>query len=1012
LWGTGATFVDINNDGMLDIYACAYDMPNRLYINLGIDGQGRSRFEEAAARYGLAYSGASMTMAFADIDNDGDLDGYLATTAKMPPAGTKFEVEFQGEKPVIPKDLEEYWQFIYLPGDAEAGLKPRAQKVEAGQRDHLFRNEDGHFTDITDESGIAGPYFTLSATWWDYNHDGLPDVYVSNDYYGPDKLYQNNGDGTFRDVLLSAVPNTPWFSMGSDQGDLNNDGYVDFFACDMSATTHYRDKVMMGNMSDTGWFLDFAEPRQYMRNALYLNTGTRRMMEVAYQAGLSSTDWTWNPRLADLDNDGRLDVFTTNGIIRDLMNSDLTNEANQRFAGGSPEWAKFWAELPMHPEKNMAFRNLGNMKFENVGAQWGLDRLGVSFGAATADFDNDGDLDLIVNNADAKVSIYENQDTTGNRVRIRLEGTRSNRFGVGATVQLVAAGMRQTQYVTLARGWLSACEPVLHFGLGEAEKIDELVIHWPSGHVQRFSELAGNSTHTITEPSRPVERADERGPAKTGPDRVRPSYRQAVTYQTVSHQENRYDDFERQPLLPNRQSQFGPAMSLGDIDGDGDLDGFLGGAAGYPGQVFVNDGKGWTPRPCDALQADASHEDVAAVWFDFDQDGDLDLYVVSGSDERSEGDDFYQDRLYLNDGQGELSRAVGVLPELRDNGSAVAAADFDQDGDVDLFVGGRARPGEYPLAAPSRLLVNEGGRLDERTPGAFSALGIVNAAMWSDVDGDGRLDLMVATEWGPVRLLRYEDETFVDRTREAGLADRLGWWNAIAESDLDRDGDIDYVVTNFGLNTKYKASPEKPELLYYGDMDGSGQADLVEAKFEGERCLPRRGYSCSSTAMPFLKTKVGTFHNFASSSLNDLYGEQLLEKCQRFECNTLTSGVLWNDGQGRFEFRALPFPAQAAPSFGVAAEDVDGDGHGDIVMAQNFYGPQRETGRMNGGVGLLLKGDGKGEFTAVWPNQSGVFVPGDARQVVMANVHGDESLEIVVAVNNGALQVFERVKAE
>lgn len=996
-WGTGATFVDIDNDGDLDIYACGYDVPNQLWIN------DRGVFTEKAREFGLDYNGASMTMAFADIDNDGDLDAYLATTAKQPPPGTKFGVRFEGKKPVVPEELREYWALMYLPGD-------RAKRTEAGQYDHLFRNDGGRFTEITKEAGIDGPYFSLSATWWDYNHDGFPDVYVSNDFLGPDMLYHNNGNGTFTNVIEDVVRHTPWFSMGSDLGDLNNDGLIDFFAADMSASNHYRDKVMMGNMDDSGWFLDLAQPRQYMRNAVYLNSGANHMMEVAFQTGLSSSDWTWSPRLEDFDNDGRVDVFATNGILRDAMNSDLSAMATKTFKDGSPEWAQFWARQPMHKEANQAFKNLGGLRFKNVAKEWGLDRVGVSFGAATADFDNDGDLDMVVNNADSAVSFYENRSTTGRRIRIKLRGTHSNRFGIGATVHVEAGGQQHARYLTLSRGWLSSCEPVLHFGLGKASRIEKLTVGWPSGHTQVFNDLPVDQDITISEPaSETTNQRTAHAPQSSGPtNSMRPIFQANDNPTVAMHKENDFDDFALQPLLPNRQSQLGPALAIADIDGDGDVDGYLGGASGHAGLLLINDDSKYTSRASETFSVDSDFEDIDALFFDADADGDQDLFVVSGSNEWRPKSQQFRDRLYLNNGSGRFSKAANILPSHRDSGSCVAGGDFDDDGDVDLFIGGRAVPGSYPVAAMSRLLRNDGGKFTDATPKFFDQLGIVTDAVWTDINNDQQLDLVLTTEWGPVRCLMNQNGELVDRTVELQLGQRVGWWNAVDAGDIDGDGDIDLVITNYGHNTKYNATAEKPELMYFGDLDGTGKPHIVEAKFEDNRCLPRRGFSCSQNAMPFLLPKMQTFHNFASSTIDELYSQQRLDQCQRFQANTLTSGVLINE-DNRFKFRALPPLAQIAPSMDVVLVDVDQDTHLDIVMAQNFYSPQRETGRMAGGLSLLLKGDGKGTFTPIWPRESGISLPDDTRRVVAADVNGDGRPDVIFAANDGPVNVLHNL---
>ena len=1001
-WGTGATFADVDNDGDLDLYVCGYACPNRLYVN-----QGDGTFKEEAATFGLDYNGGSMTMAFADADGDGDLDAYLATTGIPPGPGEEFRVQMVPredgvEVPVIPDRLKEFWGLIYLPGD-------KATRVEAAQYDRFFRNEtkDGssRFHDASKTVGIDGPHFTLSATWWDFDEDRRPDLYVSNDFTGADALYHNKGDGEFEDVVADVVPHTPWFSMGSDIADLNNDGRVDLFATDMAATSHYREKVTMGNMDDMGWFLEHPTPRQYMRNAIYLNTGTGRMLEGAFLTGLASTDWTWTPRLEDFDNDGLVDVFITNGNLRDTMNSDLTNYAENALKPGSKEYADFWVAQAMRKETNLAFKNKGELKFVPSGKDWGLDRHGVSFGAATADFDGDGDVDLVVSNADQPVSVYQNH-SRGNRIKVALRGTASNHFGLGATVRMeTASGQKQVRYLTLARGWLSSSDPVLYFGLGEEKSVAKLVVEWPSGHTQEFENLDVNRLFSITEPSgRPKASEREGAPAL---------FQQSSVLAEVRHEEEPYDDFARQPLLPNKLSQLGPATSWADIDSDGDDDFFIGGAKGHAARIFRNDGDGRfqdTPQP--GIVSHKYSEDMGGVFFDADSDGDLDLYVVSGGVECEPQDVLLQDRLYLNeDGKGTfVSAPAGAVPDHRESGSVVCAADFDRDGDTDLFVGSRSVPGRFPETPRSHLLRNEGGQFaaveDSLAPG-LGDTGLVTGAVWSDANGDGWIDLLVTHEWGPVKLYLNDEGKLNDATRAAGIDTLTGFWNGIAGADVDNDGDIDYAVTNLGLNTKYKASAKAPELLYYGSLGGSRQPRLIEAKFEDGTCYPRRGFSCSSHAMPMLKDKLKTFHNFASATLNELYNSANLSRSLKLEATTLESGILRNDGTGRFEFKPFPRLAQIAPSFGVVMAELTGDGAVDVCLAQNFFGPQRETGRMDGGLSLLLAGNGDGTFVPIWPKESGIVVEGDAKSLTLADVNGDAAPDLIFGVNDGALRAYE-----
>ena len=992
MWASATTFVDINDDGRLDLYICGFDCPNRLYINQG------DKFVERAAAYGLDYKGSSVEMAFADYDCDGDLDAYLVTNHMKPrdPTVPLKVIRRRGEAPQVNTEYQENFYFIkYREG---------YRRVRGGQYDYLFRNDDGKFVEVTEEVGIAKkPYLGLSANWWDYNEDGWPDLYVANDFMGPDLLYRNegpdaDGDITFTDVTSEALPHTPWFSMGSDFGDINNDGRIDYFASDMAGTNHYRDKLSMGNMSgpdSNAWFLNTPDPPQYMRNALYLNTGAERFMEVAYLTSLAKTDWTWTVRLADFDNDGWQDVFFTNGMTRDLLNGDLLAELKQlqdeHASSGDTTKTRFeiaqdfWERQSPFKLENLAFRNTGELKFKNVSKKWGLDHLGVSTGAAVGDLDNDGDLDLVVNGFEEPVRLYRNDVATQNSLRIRLIGDSSNRFGIGTTVRLFRSdGQQQVRHVSASRGFMSTSESIVHFGIGQSSQVEKLVIEWPSGIVQRFDNLAANQLYDVRETGAPESKIGM--PAE-------PMFVSSNLLREFSHQELDFDDFQYQPLLPNRYSQLGPGMAVGDVDGDGDEDLFIGGAAFTSGKLLLNDNNQFTLSDQSSMADDSEFEDMGSLFFDADLDGDLDLYVVSGGVEFEAGNPRYQDRLYLNDGRGEFTRS-SVLPEIHHSGSCVAASDFDQDGDIDLFVGGRIVPRHWPQAATSVLLRNQGGRFEivtsEVAPDVESA-GMVTSAIWSDVNNDGWSDLLVTYEFGPVRYFENRQGKLTEQTSVAGLGDDVGWFNSICSGDVDNDGDIDYFVGNFGLNTKYKVDKEHSALLYYGDFEGNGRKRIVEAKFEGETCLPRRGLSCSSHAMPMVKEKTPTFHEFAVSDLIEIYTDEKIETASKYEANNLESLVLINHSsptETRFELKPLPRIAQASPAFGCCFNDVDGDGNLDLLLAQNFYGPQRETGYMDGGVGLLLRGDGQGRFQPIDAEDSGIVISRDATSLVAMDIDG------------------------
>ena len=976
-WTTGASFNDINNDGHLDLFICAYDSDNHLFLNRG-DGT----FENVTESAGLKFNGANVKMAFADIDNDGDLDGYLVTN-RLEPIGNP-KIDYLGSKGnyTVAEHHRELASVINLPNGEQKFTK-------AGQYDHLFRNElnetgELRFTDISKESGIDGPDHGLDATWWDYDNDGDPDLYVSNDFTDPDKFYRNKGDGTFENIVGEALPHTPWFTMGSAAGDLNNDGLLDLVAADMSATTHYREKVSMGAMDAVAWFLDTAEPRQYMRNAVYLNTGTDRFMEIAHLTGLASSNWTWSIKINDLDGDGRQDVFATNGFPFDYLNSDVANELAKSGNATNPA---AWRDAPKLAEGNLAFQNSGDYRFKKTGSRWGLEEVAISFGASIGDLDGDGDPDLVVNNFDSPPSIFRYRSGEETKwVKIRLRGRESNSHGLGARIVARTSEGSQVRYLNGGGGFMSSDEPGLcRFGMRNLDKIDYLEVMWPSGALQSFHDLETGKSYTIAEPSEnsPSPGNKEPGPMFVASDR----------FENARHQERPFNDFDREPLLPNKLSRLGPALaSTKDLV-------FLGGAAGQAGQLFKIDGTKLVEFP-----NEAESEDIDAAFFDADGDGDEDLIITSGGNEADPGDPTYADRLYLKNGN-TYTLAKDALPNFKESSGPVAAADFDQDGDFDLFIGGRLIPGAYPTAPVSRLLKNEGGKF---TLLAEFELGMATDALFADIDGDNDPDLLVTTEYGPVHCLTNTEGNFTPSTQTAGLLERTGWWNGLAAADVDGDGDLDFAVTNFGLNTKYHPSPQKPQLIYYGDFAGDGNRHIVEAKLSGKTVLPVRGKSCSTNAMPHLARKFGTFHQFANATLEEIYSAPALGNGLRLEANTLESGLLINDGKGRFTFTPLPRIAQASPAFGGAFLDANGDDNPDLFLTQNFFSPQRETGHMDGGLGQLLIGNGDGTFTPLPAVLSGIVIPHDMNAVFARDLNGDEKADLVISTNNGPLLTFLR----
>lgn len=1000
-WATGASIIDIDNDGDLDIYVCNYDVANSLYIN-----EGNGSFIESARKFRLDFIGAGHTPAFCDFNLDGHLDLYLMTNFFYNPDGppTKNEpVVGRGKngKPVIlPKFRKFYGIAAIKPGIAPGSITVDHDSV--GQPDRLLQNNgNGTFSELTRPGQFTGK--GNAAIWWDPDGDGRPDLYVANDFKDPDLFLNNTPGGTITNTIESSFPHITWFSMGADSADLDGDGLTDLMVADMSGTNHFKQKVGMGAMSNSAEFLSTAVPRQYMRNSVFINTGTARFREAAHLSGLANSDWTWTVRLSDFDNDGKVDVFLTNGMAVNLNVAD--NPATSKVLPGETEWAKHVrAGTGPLKEQNLAFRNLGDLQFEDVSKPWGLDHVGMSYAATAADLDRDGDLELIVTNLDEPVAIYRNDSQGTNRLLVELRGTLSNPKGIGATVRVKTPAGEQVRFVTLSRGYMASGEAVVHFGLGKQEKITQLSVQWPSGHRQVLQNPEVNQHFTITEPGKePVHSPDKQ---------VRPLFVPIATSLTkIAHRETPFDDFARQPLLPQKLSQLGPGLAWGDIDADGDNDLYISGARNTPGQLMRNDGNAqFLSLTSGAWLSDAAHEDMGALFFDSDSDGDLDLYVVSGGVECNPGDPVLQDRIYLNDGKGLFTKAKeGTLPDMHDSGSVVNACDFDGDGDLDLFVGGRVVPGRYPLTPESHLLRNDQGTFTDITAQlapTLAQVGMVTGAIWSDADNDGKSDLLVTCEWGPVRFFHNESGKLQDKTKAAGLFDLWGWWNGIAGSDIDHDGDIDYAVTNFGLNTKYHASIKKPMRLFYGDFGGNGKMRVVEAEYEHDTLYPVRGRSCSSNAMPFLFDKFQTFRGFASASLTQIYTPKTLSKSKQFVASELRSGILINNGKATFTFQPLPRIAQIAPGFGLNFCDVDGDGHDDLYILQNFYGPQAETGRMAGGVSQLLKGDGTGKFTPVRPDRSGLLVPGDATSLTQVDLDNDGWPDFVLGINNQSVMAF------
>ena len=977
-WYTGSTMVDINNDGFLDIYLSVAGLDgkknNELYIN-----NGDNTFTEMANEYGVDDLGNGVQATFLDYDKDGDLDLYVANY------------------PMTPFDAPRSYYYYKM------------KNTDDYETDNLYRNDGLSFTRVTEEAGLRTYGLTLSATVGDLNNDSYPDIYISNDFSSPDFMYMNNGDGTFTDIVKESTNQTSFYGMGVDIADFNNDQYLDYVQVDMDAKDNRRSKANMASMNpELFWStVNYGFHYQYMHNTLQLNRRIENdkpfFSNISRLSGISSTDWSWGPLLADFDNDGWKDLFISNGTRREINNKDYFNEINLR-PMSNDSLLYYTNQIPSEPISNFAFKNNKDLTFSDVSVDWGLDDKNFSNGATYADLDNDGDLEIIVNNIDQEAQIYRN-NSTNNFVRVKLKGNEGNIFGIDSRVYLETENSSQMQELTMSRGFQSSVSPYLNFGIGTDQTIKSIKVVWSNGNSE---ELKNPKINSIIEFD--ILNSKSMSKMKTDESKL---YFENVDVVKHKHNENEYNDYKKEILLPHENSRLGPGIAIGDINGDKIDDFVVGGAKDQPTAFYIQKSDGsFYSKSFTFSKEHAKYEDMDMILEDFDNDGDNDLYVVSGGNEFEPNTPILKDRLYINNGNGSFNFSNVSLPDNFSSGMRVTSSDYDKDGDLDLFVGGRVVPGSYPLPAESFLLENisDGNGIKFRNADesvfSFKEIGLVTSSAWVDYNNDGWTDLIVVGEWTPIKFYKNNEGKFSDDTSLIDVDSTRGWWYDIIAEDFDKDGDMDLVVGNLGNNYKYQTSGDETFDIFYNDFDQNNTGDIVLSYYNDGEQYPLRGRQCSSDQIPAIKKKFQDYDAFSIATLEDVYTEPALENSLHYFTKTFSSVYLENTGNS-FKMNNLPTLTQLSSINKILKKDIDKDGYMDIVVSGNMYNSEVETPRNDGSVGVYLKYTPDSGFEAISTQKSGLFINGDVKDMEFITLNNDD---YILTAKNDDLIEFTKIK--